>query len=203
MIPKMGLPHPSTSLGGRVFGWGPATASWVLAVARSLGALGALLRMTMIRRQPTGTGRDWWRLSQGPPSRTNRGKGGATASVIHHNQNAWARRVAHPLCVVLFCPVSKPWVPRSCAFCKGGYDAADIMGCYAERPDRTYGAFEIESREKISLQATVVPALRKESEERGTHWVAHVRSKGWATRPSRLDPSNPVASRSVAEERLW
>ncbi len=37
--------------------------------------------------------------------------------------------------------------------------------------------FEGESLEKISLQATVVPALRKEREERGTHCVAHVSSK--------------------------
>ena len=30
-------------------------------------------------------------------------------------------------------PISRLWVPRSCAFCKGGYDAADTMGC-AQRP---------------------------------------------------------------------
>lgn len=68
--------------------------------------------------------------------------------------------------------------------------------------------FEIESLEKISLQATVVPALRKEREERGTHCVAHVSSKGRATRPETLhrglgrDPSSPVAPRRFKSSRI-
>jgi hypothetical protein len=32
---------------------------------------------------------------------------------------------------VVFFPVPELWVPRPCAFCKGGYDAADTMRCYA------------------------------------------------------------------------
>src|SRR5579864_509309 len=54
-------------------------------------------------------------------------------------------RVGHPACCgvrqktsppfkVVFLPVSKLWVPRPCVFCKGGCDAANTMGCYAQRP---------------------------------------------------------------------
>jgi len=36
-------------------------------------------------------------------------------------------RVARPFSACFFLPVSKLWVPRSCDFCKGGYDAAEAM----------------------------------------------------------------------------
>jgi putative transposase len=48
--------------------------------------------------------------------------------------------VAHPL---LFSPVSKPWVPRSCVFCRGGYDAADTMRFMPAGLHRTYGAHHL------------------------------------------------------------
>jgi hypothetical protein len=37
-------------------------------------------------------------------------------------------RVARPFTLGFFFPVMKLWVPRPCVLCKGGYDAADIMG---------------------------------------------------------------------------
>lgn len=55
-------------------------------------------------------------------------------------------RVRHPACCcirqktsphpfkVVFFPISKLWVPRPCVFCKGGCDAANTIGCYAQRP---------------------------------------------------------------------
>ncbi len=37
------------------------------------------------------------------------------------------------LSILFSLPVPEPWVPRPCVFCKGGYDAADTMRCYACR----------------------------------------------------------------------
>ena len=37
-------------------------------------------------------------------------------------------RVAQPFRLGFLFPISKLRVPRSCVFCKGGYDAADTMG---------------------------------------------------------------------------
>jgi len=42
-------------------------------------------------------------------------------------------RVAQPF-NLFFLPVPELWVPRPCAFCKGGHDAADTMGFHAQRP---------------------------------------------------------------------
>jgi len=36
-----------------------------------------------------------------------------------------------PLAFCFFCPISKLRVPRPCVFCKGGYDAARTIVCYA------------------------------------------------------------------------
>jgi REP element-mobilizing transposase RayT len=51
--------------------------------------------------------------------------------------------VARPLTLISF-PVSKLRVPRSCGFCKGGYDAADTMGWFMPSGlHRTYGAHHL------------------------------------------------------------
>ena len=49
-----------------------------------------------------------------------------------------------PALLVFFFPVSELWVPRPCVLCKGGYDAADIMGFVMPSGlHRTYGAHHL------------------------------------------------------------
>ena len=43
--------------------------------------------------------------------------------------------------LLIFLPKTEPWVPRPCVFCKGGSDAADIIGlAMSPRLQRFYGA---------------------------------------------------------------
>jgi hypothetical protein len=53
-----------------------------------------------------------------------------TVQCVGKHASAW--RVAHPLPLILY-PVPVLRVPRPCVFCKGGYDAAGTMRCYACR----------------------------------------------------------------------
>jgi hypothetical protein len=69
--------------------------------------------------------------------------------------------------------VSKLWVPRPCVFCKGGYETVATMRFSAEI--------------KTGAVSRIVPTLRKEREEWGTHFISCVGEwKGWATRPFRF-----------------
>jgi hypothetical protein len=72
-------------------------------------------------------------------------------------------------------PVPKLWVPRSCVFCKGGYDAADSSVSSISSESLEPRAFTADGR---------VPALRNVREERGTHRDLPSAFKGWATRPA-------------------
>src|SRR5205085_437953 len=47
------------------------------------------------------------------------------------------------LAVRLSLPVTEPWVPRPCVFCKGGYDAAYTMSFVSSGLHRTYGAHHL------------------------------------------------------------
>ena len=54
-----------------------------------------------------------------------------------------SRRVAHPSPRRFLRPVSEPWVPRPCVFCKGGYDAACTLAFVPSGLHRTYGAHHL------------------------------------------------------------
>jgi len=81
-------------------------------------------------------------------------------------------RVARPS-VLFFLPNTELWVPRPCAFGKGGHDAVDRMRCYTQRSASLPNAHRLHfvtysCCRKSHSASSPVPALRKLREGRGT-----------------------------------